>query len=37
VPGVAEGNWAYRITEDNLDAMDTRWLHDLNVLYKRGK
>ena len=37
VPGVAQGNWAYRITEDNLREMDTDWLYNLNLLYKRTR
>lgn len=35
VPGVAQDNWAYRITQENLDQLDINWLRELNVLYKR--
>lgn len=35
VPGVAQDNWAYRITQENLDRLDVDWLREMNVLYKR--
>lgn len=35
-PGVAEGNWAFRITEDALGSIDKDFYRELNRLYKRG-
>ena len=34
-PGTAENNWAYRITRDQLAALDTSKLHFYNELYGR--
>ena len=34
-PGTAESNWAYRITKDQLTAVDKKKFHRLNVLYGR--
>lgn len=36
-PGVAEGNWCFRITEDALASVDKEFYRNLNGLYKRGK
>lgn len=36
-PGVAEGNWCFRITEDALSSVDKEFYRNLNGLYKRGK
>ena len=36
-PGVAEGNWAFRITEEALNSVDKEFYRNLNQLYKRGK
>lgn len=34
-PGVAEGNWQFRITEDALSSIDKDFYKNLNTLYKR--
>lgn len=34
-PGVAEGNWQFRITEDALRSIDKKFYKKLNTLYKR--
>jgi len=34
-PGKAEGNWAYRLTHDQLFAVDTEKFHRWNILYGR--
>ncbi len=34
-PGVAEGNWAYRVTGEQLAAVDTKHYNSLNGLYGR--
>ena len=34
-PGVAEGNWRFRITEEALSSIDTSFFKNLNSLYKR--
>ena len=36
-PGIAEGNWGFRITEDALSSVDKEFYRNLNGLYKRGK
>lgn len=36
-PGVAEGNWEFRITEDAINSVDKEFYLNLNKLYKRGK
>lgn len=36
-PGVAEGNWCFRITEEALGSIDKDFYRELNQLYKRGK
>ena len=34
-PGKAEGNWAYRITKEQLDSIDRNYFRHLNELYSR--
>lgn len=34
-PGVASGNWSYRVTKDQLQNADIRFFKDLNRIYKR--
>lgn len=34
-PGVAEGNWSYRITKEQLSIIDRAYLKELNRLYNR--
>ncbi|MBQ6846995.1 MAG: 4-alpha-glucanotransferase [Oscillospiraceae bacterium] len=34
-PGVAEGNWCFRITEDALGSIDREFFRNINALYKR--
>ena len=34
-PGKAEGNWAYRITKEQLDSIDKTYFKKLNELYSR--
>ena len=36
-PGKSEGNWAFRITKDQLDQLDPEKYRRLNRLYKRGE
>ncbi len=36
-PGVAEGNWQFRITDDALESIDKFFFKSLNLTYKRGK
>lgn len=36
-PGIAEGNWRFRITEDALSEIDKSFYKNLNRTYKRGK
>lgn len=35
IPGTPEGNWAVRLTEDDLTLLDTEWLKGLNRIYGR--
>ncbi|MEG2381547.1 MAG: 4-alpha-glucanotransferase [Oscillospiraceae bacterium] len=35
-PGVADGNWAFRITPDALNRIDQDWLKKINRIYKRS-
>ncbi len=35
-PGIAEGNWCFRITGDALSSIDKDFYRGLNSLYKRG-
>ena len=37
VPGNADGNWAYRITRDQLDKIDRAKLREMNKIYRRCK
>ena len=34
-PGVAHGNWSYRITKEQLMSIDRAWLRELNRIYNR--
>ena len=34
-PGVAEGNWQYRISADQIDAIDWKKLNKMNKMYSR--
>jgi len=34
-PGVAEGNWCFRITDEALSSIDKEFYRGLNRLYKR--
>ncbi len=34
-PGIAEGNWQFRITTEALSSIDKEFLKKLNILYKR--
>ncbi len=34
-PGVAHGNWSYRITKEQLMSIDRAWLKELNRIYYR--
>ncbi len=36
VPGVKEGNWAFRLTEEQLDGIDRGYWNYINRLYGRG-
>lgn len=35
IPGKADGNWAYRITKEQLDGIDKDYFRNLNKLYSR--
>jgi len=35
VPGKPTGNWVFRVSQEGIDSMDTRWLMELNSLYRR--
>jgi len=35
VPGVPNGNWAFRISEEQLENIDTKWIKNLNKTYHR--
>ncbi len=35
VPGVAEGNWTFRLTGGEMEAIDFTWLHEIGDLYGR--
>lgn len=37
LPGVPNGNWAFRVTQEQLDSIDKRWLKVLNDVYCRSK
>lgn len=34
-PGVAGGNWAFRITEEALSQIDKKWIESINDIYRR--
>ncbi len=34
-PGVADGNWSYRVTKEQLQSADRQFFKDLNRIYKR--
>ena len=34
-PGIADGNWAFRITEESLSQIDKNWIKNLNNIYRR--
>ena len=34
-PGVANGNWAFRITEEALSQIDRKWIESINDIYRR--
>ncbi|MEG0378766.1 MAG: 4-alpha-glucanotransferase, partial [Eubacterium sp.] len=35
-PGIADGNWAFRITAEALSQIDTNFIKEMNLLYKRS-
>lgn len=37
LPGVPNGNWAFRVTQEQLDGIDKKWLKELNDVYYRSK
>jgi len=37
VPGVPNGNWAFRLSEDQMNGIDRDWLKKLNQIYYRAK
>ena len=37
VPGVPNGNWAFRLSEDQMNGIDRDWLKRLNQIYYRAK
>ena len=34
-PGIANGNWAFRITKESLSQIDKNWIKNLNNIYRR--
>ena len=34
-PGIANGNWAFRITEEALSQIDRKWIESINDIYRR--
>ncbi len=34
-PGIADGNWSYRVTKEQLENADGQFFRDLNRIYKR--
>ena len=37
VPGVPNGNWAFRLSQEQMDGIDKDWLRKLNQIYYRAK
>ena len=37
LPGVPNGNWAFRVTQEQLDGIDKKWLKGLNDVYYNSK
>lgn len=37
LPGVPNGNWAFRVTQEQLDGIDRKWLKELNDVYYRSR
>ena len=37
LPGVPNGNWAFRVTQEQLDGIHKKWLKVLNDVYCRSK
>lgn len=37
LPGVPNGNWAFRVTQEQLGGIDKKWLKGLNDVYYRSK
>lgn len=35
IPGIAKGNWTFRVSEPVLSSIDTHWLLEVNRLYSR--
>jgi len=35
VPGTPVGNWVFRMPQEGIDSIDTKWLSELNILYRR--
>ena len=35
-PGVADGNWCFRLTEEALSGIDAEFFRELNGIYQRG-
>ena len=35
VPGTPVGNWGFRMSQEGIDSIDTKWLSELNILYRR--
>ena len=36
-PGVADGNWKYRATYENLEGVDCAFFNEVNSLYGRNR
>ena len=34
-PGIANGNWAFRITNEALSEIDKKWIENINDIYRR--
>ena len=37
LPSMPNGNWAFRVTQEQLDGIDKEWLKELNDVYYRSK